>query len=86
MELGELPVNIVETLAHDNLSTSNNPSNRNYIFWDILEEDGNYLLSKNIVSEHYKVTDKEGKKYYSSFDYKKIMEHYSNLVKKGDNE
>ena len=82
MELGEFPVNIIETLAHDSMSLHDDDSKRNYIFWDVLEEDGGYVLSKNIISEHYKVTDAAGKRYCSSFDLKKISAKYNDLIKK----
>ena len=82
LELGEDPINIVETLAHDNLSTADDFENRNYVFWDVVEEEGKYILAKNIITEHYKITDKNGKKYCSSFDLKKITARFNNLIKK----
>jgi DNA-binding XRE family transcriptional regulator len=82
LELGEDPINIVETLAHDNLSTVDDFENRNYVFWDVVEEDGQYILAKNIITEHYKITDNQGKKYFASFDHKKIMEQYEKLTNK----
>ncbi len=83
MELGEDPINIIETLAHDNLSIAADSGSRNYVFWDVVEERGGYTLAKNILTEHYKVTDADGKRYCSSFDYKKIMEMYDSLTYKG---
>jgi DNA-binding XRE family transcriptional regulator len=82
MELGEDPVNLIETLAHGDLQSYAESSNRNYVFWDVLEESSGFILAKNILTEHYKVTDATGKRYCSSFDLKKITAKYNDLIKK----
>jgi len=84
MELGEDPVNLVETLAHNDLQTYTGAQSRNYVFWDVVEESAEFTISKNIITDHYKITDKAGKKYGSSFDFKKIMQEYNKLTIKGD--
>ncbi len=85
MELGEDPVNLVETLAHNDLQSYPESESKNYVFWDVVEESGGYILAKNILTEHYKITGKDGKKYFSSFDLKKITARFNDLIKKETN-
>ena len=72
MTLGGDPVDLVETLAHKYCYAYEDVYNKNYLFWDIIQDNGNYTIQKNIISEHYRITDKNGKRLYSSFDIDKV--------------
>lgn len=86
MELGEDPVNLVETLAHDNLQMYTETVSRNYVFWDVILDNGEYILAKNILTDHYKITTHNGKKLSSSFDENKITIEYEKIIKENKNE
>ncbi len=58
--------------------------NRSYVFWDIIKDSVDYYIKKNIITEHYKTADKKGRKYYSSFDLKKISAEFIQLTDKGE--
>lgn len=82
--LGEDPSGLVETLAHEGCYAFEDTGNKSYLFWDVIEDNGLYSIQKNIISEHYKIIDKEGKRYFSSFDKQKIHSIYNNVILEGD--
>ncbi len=86
MELGEDPVNLIETLAHENLQMYADTASRNYVFWDVIQDNGEYILAKNILTDHFKITSLAGKKLRASFDETKIKSEYEKIIKEKANE
>lgn len=84
MTLGGDPAALVETLAHKYCYTYEDTGNKNYLFWDVIKDNGEYSLQKNIISEHYKIADKNGKRLFSSFDQEKAEAIYNEYTGKGE--
>ncbi len=86
MTLGGDPTALVETLAHENCYAYEDSENRSFLFWDVLKDDGEYALQKNIISEHYRITDKKGKRVFSSLSHDKANAEYDKYTEKGERE
>ena len=84
MALGEDPASLVETLAHEDCYTYEDIDNRNYLFWDVILENSDYSIQKNVITERYKIVDKNGKNVFSSFSLDKVNAVYNDYLLKGD--
>lgn len=84
MTLGGDPTALVETLAHKYCYVQSELESKNYLFWDIVEDNGEYTIQKNIISEHYKIAGKNGKRLFSSFDFEKVNATYNEYINKGE--
>jgi len=71
-EFGDSPLEIVRLLARSGLETERDQ--RNTVFWNVYLQDADFTVFKNIISEHYKLVDRHGKRIYSSFSERNIME------------
>lgn len=86
MTLGDEPPALAEALAHKYSYVYDENEARSTLFWDVLQDNGRYAIQRNIISEHYKITDKDGKRLFSSFDEEKINSIYGEYNEKGENE
>jgi len=86
MTLGDEPPAVAEALAHKYSYAYDENETRSTLFWDIVQDNGRYAIQKNIISEHYKITDKEGKRLFSSFDEEKTNAIYAEYNEQGEKE
>lgn len=86
MTLGGDPTALVEAMAHKYCFTDNDTEARGNLFWDVIQNNGEYTLQKNVISEHYRIIDQKGRRLFSSFDLKKADAVYSQYMEKGENE
>ncbi|MEX1378379.1 MAG: transcriptional regulator [Eubacteriales bacterium] len=85
MTLGGDPTALVEAMAHKYCYTDSTTVERGNLFWDILQNNGEYVLEKNIISEHYRIIDDKGRRLFSTFDLQKANAVYVKYIEKGEN-
>lgn len=49
------------------------------IWWKTLDETQQYKVQQNIVSQHYRILDKDNRRLFSSFDLQTVKKHLENL-------
>ena len=86
MTLGEDPATLAETLAHENCYAYEEAESRNLLFWDVVKSSGGYSLQKNIISEHYRIVDKHGRRLFSSLNIDKVNIAFEKYLEKGEKE
>ena len=67
---GGKPAEIILALAFDGsepLQTQSKPA-LGKIWWQSVRESGGYLIQQNVISQHYRLLDREGTPVASSFD------------------
>lgn len=66
--IGEDPIEIVETLAHEEIILPKQKSMGGRVWWRDMETKGIFRLQQNMFSQHYRILDEENYRWYSSFD------------------
>ena len=66
--IGDDPIEIVETLAHEEIMLPKQKSMGGRIWWRDVEEQGIFRLQQNMFSPHYRILDEDDYRWYSSFD------------------
>ncbi|MGX2959710.1 helix-turn-helix transcriptional regulator [Peribacillus sp. JNUCC 23] len=66
--LGDEPLEIIETIAHNGIERPKDKSMGGRVWWKEIEIKGDYRLQQNIISQHYRILDGENYRWYSSFE------------------
>ncbi|TGB04492.1 helix-turn-helix transcriptional regulator [Halobacillus salinus] len=77
--LGDAPIEIVETLAHDQVDRPAGRTMGGKVWWQNIEESEMFILQQNLISQHYRIIDQEYQRWYSSFEKKDALERYREL-------
>ena len=73
------PLDVIELTAHDLIIRPKERTMGGYIWWRNLEEHEGYKLQQNVLSQHFRILDKENYRLFSSFDDKAIREKWELL-------
>lgn len=65
--LGDEPLEIVETIAHDGLDRPKDKTMGGRVWWKEIDKKGSFLLQQNLVSQHYRIIDDKQYRWFSSF-------------------
>ncbi|WP_407268863.1 helix-turn-helix transcriptional regulator [Radiobacillus sp. PE A8.2] len=63
--LGGDVLEVIETVAHHHVDQQNDQSHNPQVWWTTILEQKDYLLQQNVVSEHYRIIDRENNRLYS---------------------
>ena len=66
--LGDEPLEIIETIAHNGIERPKERSLGGRVWWKEIKKKGDYRLQQNIVSQHYRILDGKNYRWYSSFE------------------
>lgn len=66
--LGDEPLEIIETIAHNGIERSKDKSMGGRVWWKEIERKGDYRLQQNVISKHYRILDSRNYRWYSSFE------------------
>ena len=66
--IGEDPIEIVEMLAHEEITLPKQKSMGGRVWWREVEAAGIFRLQQTMFSQHYSILDEEDYRWYSSFD------------------
>ncbi|MBA2173835.1 helix-turn-helix transcriptional regulator [Halobacillus locisalis] len=77
--LGDAPLEIVETLAHDQVERPSGQTMGGKVWWQSLEENDSFILQQNVISQHYRIIDHHHQRWFSSFDEEEVKRRFSEL-------
>ncbi len=80
--IGDDPIEIVETLAHEEIMLPKQKSMGGRIWWREIEEAGIFRLQQNLFSQHFRILDEEDYRWYSSFDEAEAKKRLQELAQK----
>lgn len=66
--LGDEPLEIIETIAHNGIERPKDKSMGGRVWWKEIERKGDYRLQQNVISKHYRILDGRNYRWYSSFE------------------
>ncbi|UOQ93616.1 helix-turn-helix domain-containing protein [Halobacillus shinanisalinarum] len=80
--LGDAPLEIIETVAHEQIDLPKRKTIGGKMWWTTAEEKGQYKLQQNVISQHFRIIDEHGYRWYSSFNKEEALFRYSQLTTK----
>ncbi len=83
MTIGDDPLEIVEAITFDKVSTPKNVTGGGRMFWKTLLSEKQFRLQKHVLSGHFRVIDGNDKRWVSSFDEQYIYNEFESLLKRG---
>jgi DNA-binding XRE family transcriptional regulator len=66
--LGSDPLEIIETIAHENVSSPKEKTLGGKVWWKEIDRKGGFRIQQNLVSQHFRIVDDEDYRWFSSFD------------------
>lgn len=66
--LGDEPLEVIETIAHDGINRPKDKSMGGRVWWKEIKKKGNFRLQQNVISQHYRILDDKNYRWFSSFD------------------
>ncbi|WP_146816149.1 helix-turn-helix transcriptional regulator [Halobacillus faecis] len=79
--LGDAPVEIVETIAHEQVEPQGKKTLGGKVWWQTIAEGENYILQQNLISHHYRIIDSEDFRMFSTIDRTEAEIRFEELVK-----
>ena len=77
--LGDEPLEIIETLAHNGIDRPRDKSMGGRIWWNEIDCKGNFRLQQNVISKHYRILDNNNYRWFSSFEEHEAIKRLSEL-------
>ncbi|WP_078381067.1 helix-turn-helix transcriptional regulator [Sutcliffiella halmapala] len=65
--LGEDPLEVIETIAHERINMQPDKTFGGKIWWKEVAKSTSYRLQQNVISQHYRILDDENYRWFSSF-------------------
>ncbi|WP_110114435.1 helix-turn-helix domain-containing protein [Bacillus sp. CGMCC 1.16541] len=78
--LGNDPLEIIETIAHDGLDRRKDKTMGGHVWWREVKKAGRFRLQQNYISQHYRILDEEDYRWFSSFDEDDSIDRFRELT------
>jgi DNA-binding XRE family transcriptional regulator len=65
---GDDPLVVIATIAHDRIDNPKDKTMGGKVWWKEILKQGHFQLQQNVISQHYRILDEDGYRWYSSFD------------------
>ncbi|WP_419962655.1 helix-turn-helix transcriptional regulator [Psychrobacillus sp. BM2] len=79
--LGDEPLEVIETIAHDGINRPKDKSMGGRVWWKEINSKGNFRMQQNIISQHYRILDDKNYRWFSSFDEEETAIRLNELFK-----
>ncbi|UOQ42672.1 helix-turn-helix domain-containing protein [Halobacillus salinarum] len=80
--LGDAPLEITETIAHQEIDHPVGKTMGGKVWWTTLREEKGFTLQQNIISQHYRIIDNEFQRWFSTFDENDAAMRFKQLTNK----
>ena len=78
--LGNDPVEIVEMVAHKKIRRSIDKTLGGRVWWRELMNQNGYQLQQNIISNHYRILDRNNYRLFSTIDKEEVSVEFENII------
>lgn len=79
--LGDEPLEVIETIAHDGINRPKDKSMGGRVWWKEINSKGNFRMQQNVISQHYRILDDKNYRWFSSFDEEETAIQLNELFK-----
>jgi DNA-binding XRE family transcriptional regulator len=77
---GGTPTDIILALAFEGRQLQYRKTTGGLIWWSTLRENDHYIIQQNILSQHYRLLDREGRRIVSSFDIDDLLPIFQGIA------
>ncbi|HDR7437115.1 MULTISPECIES: helix-turn-helix domain-containing protein [Bacillus] len=84
--LGDDPLVVITTLAHKSMNNAKQKTLGGKVWWKQIQEKGIYRLQQNLISQHYRILDKQDYRWFNSFDLEDAIGHLEKLAADSENQ
>ncbi|QUG43159.1 helix-turn-helix domain-containing protein [Psychrobacillus sp. INOP01] len=81
--LGDEPLEVIETIAHDGINRPKDKSMGGRVWWKEINSKGTFRMQQNVISQHYRILDDKNYRWFSSFDEEETNIRLDELFKIG---
>ncbi|RFB60537.1 helix-turn-helix transcriptional regulator [Bacillus thuringiensis] len=78
--LGDDPLVVIETMAHNSTSNFKEKTLGGKVWWEQIQEKGNFRLQQNLISQHYRILDRQDYRWFNSFDLEETLNQLNKLA------
>ncbi|EEK69908.1 MULTISPECIES: helix-turn-helix transcriptional regulator [Bacillus cereus group] len=78
--LGDDPLVVIETIAHKSTKNFKEKTLGGKVWWNQIQEKGDFRLQQNLISKHYRILDKHDYRWFNSFDLEKALDQLDKLT------
>lgn len=79
--LGDAPLEVIRTIAHNGLDRPKGKTLGGKVWWKELEHEKGFRIQQNLISQHFRILDKEDYVWFSTFDEQEVLERFQELLK-----
>jgi DNA-binding XRE family transcriptional regulator len=83
--LGGAPLEVVKTITHHHYGGEKPKTLGGKVWWVEKENSNGFIVQQNIITHHYRILDKNYRRWYSSFDQVFIYTKFQELTGKEEN-
>ncbi|MEB6549238.1 helix-turn-helix domain-containing protein [Heyndrickxia sporothermodurans] len=83
--LGDEPLEVIETIAHNNVDRPKSKSMGGKVWWKEIAKKGEFRLQQNMISQHYRILDDDHVRWFSTFDLEEATSRLNELTSRGGN-
>ncbi|WOV83753.1 helix-turn-helix domain-containing protein [Sporosarcina jeotgali] len=77
--LGDAPLEVIRTIAHNGLDRPKGKTLGGKVWWKELENESEFRIQQNLISQHFRILDKEDYVWFSTFDEQEVLERFHEL-------
>ncbi|WP_432353021.1 helix-turn-helix transcriptional regulator [Sporosarcina sp. A2] len=79
--LGDAPLEVIRTIAHNGLDRPKGKTLGGKVWWKEVESQKAYRIQQNLISQHYRILDKEDYVWFSTFDETEVNKRFQELTR-----
>lgn len=79
--LGGDPLEVIETVARDGVDFRKEKTLGGRVWWKEISRQNGFVLQQNVLSQHFRILDKDNFRIYSTFDKTEASTRYKELLK-----
>ncbi|WP_025784073.1 helix-turn-helix transcriptional regulator [Sporosarcina sp. D27] len=78
--LGDAPLEVIRTIAHNGLDRPKGKTLGGKVWWKEVETKRDFRIQQNLISQHFRILDKEDYVWFSTFDEQEASERFHELT------
>lgn len=77
--LGDAPLEVIRTIAHKGLDRPKGKTLGGKVWWREVDKEKEFRIQQNLISQHFRILDREDYVWFSSFDEQEAVERFREL-------
>lgn len=78
--LGDAPLEVIRTIAHNGLDRPKGKTLGGKVWWKEIGAEKDFRIQQNMISQHFRILDKEDYVWFSTFDETEVFERFQELT------